>query len=754
MASGPVEPAPAIFGYTSKFSFQPGERVPIHVSCEQVARYAAQLVRLRHGFEGPDSPGFLETRLDSPANGEYAGSFHHPNTGSYVTVPDEAFVLSGLIAWTIEFTFQATTPDRSLQYLLGAWDDSCAAGYAVAIEDGRATLVFGDGEGNRASLATDPQIAARSWYRVVATYDATTGDATLLLDPTAESVSAHLLPGASPARGDAKRFRVPFPPAVAAVPFRIGAGSTGNAGFPEGVGHCNGKIGNTRVFATARATGETVPLAAWDFARSDRRDGALLDEVVDVSGHGFHGVCMNSPTRAVTGHNWTGREPNFRHAPWEYGAIHFHDDDLDDAQWPEAFGVDLPGDLESGVYAVRLRGGDTESHVPFVVRPGPNSKRNAVAMLLPTGSYLAYANDRLQFDVAGAELLMGHTPVVSRHDLELQRHYDFGGSNYELHSDGSGVLYSSRRRPIVTIDPRYRAWMGVNSFWQFPADLCIIDWLYAEQIGFDVITDEDLDREGVDLLAPYRVVLTGSHPEYVSLQELDAMEAYVAGGGRVMYLGGNGFYWIVSYHPEKPHVMEVRRSEAGTRPHQAPAGEYYLATNGELGALWRNKGRPPQRLLGVGFTAQGFDRSSPYLRMPDSFDSRAAFIFQGVGDDEVIGDFGIVGGGAAGAEVDRYDLALGTPPDALLVATSTPLSDNYNHCSEEIFETPPGLRGSEDPDVRADLVYFCQSAGGAVFSTGSIAWTGSLSHNGYDNNVARITGNVLRRFVSPEPLDW
>ncbi|MEA2661455.1 MAG: hypothetical protein QOH08_1027 [Chloroflexota bacterium] len=752
-ASEPVEPAPAIFAYTSKFSFAPGERVPIHVSCEQITRYTAQLVRLRHGYEGPESPGFLETELPSTANREHAGGFHPPNTGSYVTVPD-AGILSALISWTIEFTFQATTPDKPLQYLLGAWDDSRHAGYAVALEDGRLALVFGDGEGARASFAADPQIEARSWYRVVATFDAATGDSTLRLDPTTESVNAHRLPGASHARGDAKRFRVPFPPAIAAVPFRIGAGSSGNVGVPEGVGHYNGKIGNVLVFPTAAPAADAMPLAAWDFARSERGDGSLLDAVVDVSGNGFHGVCVNSPTRAVTGHNWTGREPNFRHAPNEYGAIHFHDDDLDDARWPEAFDVDQPHELESGKNAVRLRAGETESHLPLVVRPGPGSKRNAVALLLPTGSYLAYANDRLQFDTAGTELLIGHTPVVSRHDLELQRHYDFGGSNYEVHSDGSGVVYSSRRRPIVTLDPRYRAWMGVNSFWQFPADLCIVDWLHAEQVAFDVITDEDLDREGVELLAPYRVVLTGSHPEYVSLPELDAMEAYVAGGGRVMYLGGNGFYWIVSYHPEKPHVMEIRRSESGTRPHQAPAGEYYLATNGELGALWRNKGRPPQRLFGVGFTAQGFDRSSPYLRMPDSFDARAAFIFEGVGDDEVIGDFGIVGGGAAGAEVDRYDLALGTPPDALLVATSTPLSDNYNHCSEEIFETPPGLRGSEDPDVRSDLVYFCHAGGGAVFSTGSIAWTGSLSHNGYDNNVARITGNVLRRFASGEPLDW
>ncbi len=219
------------------------------------------------------------------------------------------------------------------------------------------TLVFGDGEGGRVSFACDPQVEARAWYRVVATFDAATGDATLRLDPTNESVSSHLLPGTSQARGDHKRFRVPFPPAVAAVPFRIGAGSTGNAGFPEGVGHFNGKIGNPRVSPTAHVAHGASPLAEWDFARSNRSDRALLDDVVDVSGGGFHAVCTNSPTRAVTGSNWTGREPNFRHAPGEYGAIHFHDDDLDDAQWPEAFGVDLPAGLASGVYAIRLRDG-------------------------------------------------------------------------------------------------------------------------------------------------------------------------------------------------------------------------------------------------------------------------------------------------------------------------------------------------------------------------------------------------------------
>jgi N,N-dimethylformamidase len=57
-----------------------------------------------------------------------------------------------------------------------------------------------------------------------------------------------------------------------------------------------------------------------------------------------------------------------------------------------------------------------------------------------------------------------------------------------------------------------------------------------------------------------------------------------------------------------------------------------------------------------------------------------------------------------------------------------------------------------DYQVRADLVYFTTRNGGGVFSTGSIAWCGSLSHNGYDNNVSRLTANVIRRFLDEAPL--
>lgn len=49
-------------------------------------------------------------------------------------------------------------------------------------------------------------------------------------------------------------------------------------------------------------------------------------------------------------------------------------------------------------------------------------------------------------------------------------------------------------------------------------------------------------------------------------------------------------------------------------------------------------------------------------------------------------------------------------------------------------------------------VFFEHPGGGAVFSTGSIAFVGSLAHKGYDNNIARLTRNVLRRFLDPAPF--
>ena len=118
----------------------------------------------------------------------------------------------------------------------------------------------------------------------------------------------------------------------------------------------------------------------------------------------------------------------------------------------------------------------------------------------------------------------------------------------------------------------------------------------------------------------------------------------------------------------------------------------------------------------------------------------------------------VVRHGAAGYEMDRLDFSLGTPPHALLLASSVGHSERYTAFNDERLDFTQGKDGmlpdspppTDGPHafVRADLVYFETPNGGGVFSVGSIAWRGCLSHNNYDNTVSRVTGNVLRRFAS------
>ena len=187
--------------------------------------------------------------------------------------------------------------------------------------------------------------------------------------------------------------------------------------------------------------------------------------------------------------------------------------------------------------------------------------------------------------------------------------------------------------------------------------------------------------------------------------------------------------------------LETRLSEPG---------EYWQAFNGEYGGLWRRLGRPPNRLAGVGFAAQGFDGGSHYRKQPGGADPRAAFIFEGTTEGETFGAYGSVGDGAAGQELDRCDVRLGSPRHALVLASSEDHKPGMLRTKEEFFATMPKF---DDPNVRSDVVFFECPNGGAVFSTGSITWASALSHENYQNDVCRITTNVLRRFVDPKPFD-
>ena len=747
-----------IVGYADRFSVQPGEDIRFMVSCT-LPSYRADIVRLIHGDENPKGPGYKEQLIHTLANGEYSGRTQVLRKGSCVIVPDSPW-LRAANDFTIQAWIYPTTPSTGVQGILTKWSPSEGVGYGLFVgQGGGLSLWLGsvvDGVeriGGRGALRTS------EWYFVAATYDARSRKVCLWQEPLTNwpvDDSRAVIEQSTSVRGVGDH-RGPL----------VMAGYLDEVGLKAPIigGHFNGKIDSPRLFARALSLEELENLkqdaspeafdqsliAAWDFAAD-----ISSARVRDTSSHGLHGETVNMPTRAVTGHNWTGHELNFSRAPKEYGGIHFHDDDLEDAGWEVDFQLEVPEEMKSGVYAARLRTGDSEDYVPFFVRPKKGRATAGIAFLAPTLSYMAYANEHGMADPVYLRLTAPPHLKGAQYPAQPQDRYivEQGLSSlYDRHTDGSGVCYSSRLRPILNMRPKYYMSLLGGYPHQFNADLHLLDWMEAKGHQYDVITDEDLHWKGRELLAPYRVIVTGTHPEYWSGPMLKGLEEYLGSGGRLMYLGGNGFYWVTSLDPERPHVIEVRRWR-GTGTWEVAPGEGYHSTTGEPGSLWRFRGKAPQQLVGVGFTTQGVDRGSPYRRQPGSSDPRAAFIFEGIGEDELVGDFPslVLEHGAAGFEMDRWDHALGTPPHALLLASSFGHSDAYQHVIEEVPYSNSKEGGSVQPLVRSDIVYFECPNGGAVFSVGSITWCAALSQNGYDNNVSRITDNVLTRFDSDDHL--
>jgi N,N-dimethylformamidase len=730
-----------IMGYWDRFSARPGDAPELKVSLEDGSTsFRIDLVRLICGDDGPNGPGFKAQSITSEVNGRYPGRRQAIQVGSYVHVPKLKPIPAAGV--TMAALVMPTWAAKGVPQCILSRRDGPTSGVALMVnESGCGGVWLHDGT-TEVLVTSGKPMRDSSWYLLIASVDAAHGKIRIRQRPIA---GAHRIEHAAIEEQVLSQQMSSLPEGavlIAAWQDSVGGITAHFDGRIEAPAIYAGALSGDALLSVAHPFG--IPLSAiggWDFSRH-----IGSPDIADVSGNEAHGRCMNMPTRAVTGYSWRGQTTDWRARPDLYGAIHFHCDDLEDCAWRTDVVWRVPPETRSGIYAAQVTTDQgAEDFVPLFILP-PKGKNGApLAFLASTFTYLAYANSHHGYEDPLSEPAYGSLLVLDRTDLFLKERRDLGVSLYDRHRDGSGSCYSSAKRPILNMRPKRR-------IWNFNADLHIIDWLEESGIAFDVITDDVLHEEEADLLAPYRCIMTGSHPEYHTGRMLDAIEQWLGAGGRLIYTGGNGFYWKVATHEAYTGVIEVRRGEAGTRCFEMPAGERHSQFDGEFGGLWRSNGRAPQKLVGVGFVAEGFDSCHWYERVAGSFDQRAAFIFAGVGERERIGGFGTLGG-AAGLELDAADVALGTPAHALILARSTGHSNVYLLTVEEMPSTHPSVDGLDNPLVRAELVFFETPSGGAVFSTGSIAWAASLSHHGYQNNVAHITGNVVRRFLDPAPFN-
>jgi len=700
-------------GYLDRVSAGAGSSVRVRLSAGGEPS-AVSVVKLSHSDPNPAGPGFVTEACPWPATPLRPVTEQATVVGSYAVVDnafsecDDAFAL---LAWVLPTRLEgenvifswltdsgpAQLAFRGRRLVLGP---PRTAGLLEAPHEihERQWLFVGVGVGRQVSIAWGVLGRTGGPYQLV-------GPAHQALMPKPGSP---LLLGASPERPD-----------------RQGGGLDAKIARPLLLDRCPDAVALMDImnFGPDRAGEDGHVLASWGFGVLDDPE-----RVIDLSGHGRHGSLVNAPSLGVLGppDNGGARAEQVPLGP-PFDTVHLHSDDLEDSKWPDTHVLDVPADAQSGVYALRVTRGDDEVDLAFVVRP---RHQVPVLLLVPTYTWQAYAN-------------LGRDPAQYP-----------GLSHYAVHRDGSPVYITTRLKPAPATGPRARVEVdGVDSFISadeaaatadashlLMADLYANWWLERTGVEFGAVTDEDLHHEGTAVLDGCRALVLSAHPEYWTEKMLQSLSDFLGRGGSVIYLGGNGLYWVTSVHPSRPHLLEVRR-RAGSQTSAAPAGEDAHVFEAQPGGTWPGRGRPPDHLVGVGFAGFGWDRAVGYRRTEASYGEHFGWVFAGV-EAPVVGTEGLNMGGAVAFEFDRYDPGL-APPGTQVLATAQPAGGGFFRA----YEDGPGR--APDELVRCDMTILETDQGGIVFSLGSIAASGCLPElNGHTTDLARVCTNVLRRALA------
>src|SRR5262249_7886984 len=149
-------------------------------------RYRADIVRLRCGDDRPGGPGFREQAVDASVNGTYPGRRQAIDCGSYAVVPCGR-ALDGLRSFALAAFICPTLPGviAQTQTIMGRWRGrrGGGAGYALGLDAAGCAVLHlgrdGAGPGDSWQLAARRPLQPRRWYRLLASFDATRGEALL-----------------------------------------------------------------------------------------------------------------------------------------------------------------------------------------------------------------------------------------------------------------------------------------------------------------------------------------------------------------------------------------------------------------------------------------------------------------------------------------------------------------------------------------------------------------------------------------------
>jgi N,N-dimethylformamidase len=166
--------------------------------------------------------------------------------------------------------------------------------------------------------------------------------------------------------------------------------------------------------------GQTLPTLNCRLARIAvaGRDGAanwLFPTMFTQDALLAHGIAMplvvaGNPTFCVTSSRWDGTSLDPRLTPSHYDAIHFHDTDMAGFDWPASFGLVVPADAQSGIYAFEIVAGTRSSASLFSSRPPSRKHRYCSSCRRPPIWLMPTNICRLTFTNGSAPIVATSSP--------------------------------------------------------------------------------------------------------------------------------------------------------------------------------------------------------------------------------------------------------------------------------------------------------------------------------------------------------
>ena len=369
----------SIIGYVDPLVVSPGACVAVKISCHQPT-FSSKILRLLAGFDHPDAPPVAHQLIDCIPEQSHQGKPQFSRTGSFIRVPSwGGTTLSDIDSLSIRFWCQATLPEGAghEQFFFSSFDDATSAGFACFLDESGNVRARIGGPDKTQDVSFSIKFSRHQWYLV----DFAINRLTRKVQLRAQAKTAGIGEAPLPFQQIETLSEVPLIASSKPLVIASDSSDTTVAQHPRRSATFNGKIDGFTLETVSNSKVETM--LDYNFPLD-----ISSDKVHDVSGKHRHGTLINAPARAVTSHDWDASHNDWTGASYGYGAIHFHDDDLDDAAWETSFELRIPPSLRSGCYSVHVDDGVTQDTIPFFVRPDMNTeKAPLVALIMPTFTY-------------------------------------------------------------------------------------------------------------------------------------------------------------------------------------------------------------------------------------------------------------------------------------------------------------------------------------------------------------------------------